>query len=256
MIVPGVGEPVVSPVDWVGRSGFRPLCDRCVLVFWDRLLGAVRDSLERVLVVEERPRVPATLGGVVGELGGARACAYRVWSGAPAAAMALEFLIAAGIRRFLVLGGCGAIHPSVGVFDVVAPSWGIREEGTSYHYLSPDLVPRPSRKALELLVTELGDAARELGVRLHVGGVWSTDAVFRETWDKVQRYSSRGALCVDMESTALMAVAMYRGVELGLAHIVTDELYTGTWRPYSDRERMARVEKRVVLSVLRALARM
>ncbi len=256
LIVPGAGEPVVSPMDWVRRSRFRPLCDRCVLVFWDRLLSAVRDSLERVLVAEERPRVPATLGGVVGELGGARVCAYRVWSGAPAAAMALEFLVAAGIRRFIVLGGCGAINPSVGVFDIVVPSWGIREEGTSYHYLPPGVVPRPSGKALRLLVAELRDAARELGVGLHVGGVWSIDAVFRETRDKVRKYSSMGALCVDMESTDLMAVAAYRGVELGLAHIVTDELYTGSWRVYSDRERMARVEKRVALAALSALARM
>jgi len=109
---------------------------------------------------------------------------------------------------------------------------------------------------LRPLVAELRDAARELGVGLHVGGVWSIDAVFRETRDKVRKYSSMGVLCVDMESTGLMAVAVYRGVELGLAHIVTDELYTGSWRVYSDCERMARVEKRVALAALSALAKM
>ncbi len=92
-------------------------------------------------------------------------------------------------------------------------------------------------------------------MNLHVGGIWTTDAIFRQTRDKVRKYSSEGVLAVDMESTALMAIAMYRGVELGIAHVVTDELYGEKWTMYSDDDMMARVEKEVVQSLIEVLAR-
>jgi len=46
-----------------------------------------------------------------------------------------------------------------------------------------------------------------------------------------------------MESTALMSVAMYRGVELDLVHVVTDQLYGDIWTMYSDDNRMTEAEK-------------
>jgi len=159
------------------------------------------------------------------------------------------------VKRFLVLGACGAIHPLVRILDIVVPTWGIREEGTSYHYLPPHVVPKPSERIVEILRRELDPVARGLGAGLHLGGVWSTDAVYRETRDKVRRYSEMNALCVDMESTALMSVAMYRGVELGIALIVTDELHGEKWRFCRDRERAELLEREVTRALLEALAK-
>ena len=154
----------------------------------------------------------------------------------------------------MVLGKCGAVSPSVRVYDVVVPTWGVREEGTSYHYLPPAVTPEPSRALTSLLAARLRHALQGLGVRLHLGGIWSTDAIFRETQDKVERYASMGVLCVDMESAALMAVAAYRGLEIALAHTVTDEPHTPRWRMYEDPGRMARVEEAVARAALEALA--
>ena len=174
--------------------------------------------------------------------------------GAPAAAMAMELLIAAGVRRFILFGGCGAIHPSVKIYDLVVPTWGIREEGTSYHYLPPDVVPKPSSYVSKAIEEKLRPVTKELGINLHVGGIWTTDAIFRQTRDKVRKYSSKGVLSVDMESTALMAVAMYRGVELGIIHVVTDELYGRRWTMYQDDDKMAKIEKKVVETLIEILA--
>jgi len=54
--------------------------------------------------------------------------------GAPATIMALELMIALGLRRCIVIGYAGAINPRLRMTDILLPTWGIREEGTSYHY--------------------------------------------------------------------------------------------------------------------------
>jgi len=52
-----------------------------------------------------------------------------------------------------------------------------------------------------------------LGASPLTGGVWTTDALYRETRDKVEAYGARSVLVVETEMTALMTVASYRGAE-------------------------------------------
>ncbi|BES82529.1 nucleoside phosphorylase [Pyrodictium abyssi] len=196
------------------------------------------------------------LRSIKGVYRGKTICIVQLYFGAPASAMALELLIAMGAKWFVVYGAAGAVHPSVRVYDIVVPTWGIREEGTSYHYLPPCAVPKPGQRITRILQHELRRAAEQLGVKLHTGGVWTTDAIFRETRDKVQKYSAMGALAVDMESTALMTIAMYRRVELAVALVITDELHREEWHTkwnvHGDRER--RIEREVVAAAIRALS--
>lgn len=51
-----------------------------------------------------------------------------------------------------------------------------------------------------------------------------------------------------------MAIAMYRGLELGMAHVVTDELHREKWIIYSDDNKMARIEKKVTEPLVEPLA--
>ena len=252
MITVGRDEPVITPKAWLQMDDFKALCDGVLFVAWSRPLEYAKSVLQDV-AEEAKLKLPA-VKGARGKYGDARICVYRIYLGAPAAAMAMEILIAAGVRKFILFGGCGAIHPSVKIYDLIVPTWGIREEGTSYHYMPPEIVPRPSEKAARVIEAVLRPVAQELGIGLHLGGIWTTDAVFRQTRDKIEKHRSRGALAVDMESTALMTIAMYRGVELGIAHVVTDELHREKWIIYSDDDKMARIEKRVIESLVEALA--
>ncbi len=86
------------------------------------------------------------------------------------------------------------------------------------------------------------------------GGIWTTDATFRETRDKIRKYSGMNVLAVDMESNAFMAVAMYRGVDLGIALVVTDELYGDKWRIYQDDDKAQKVEEGMVKTMIKVLA--
>ncbi len=175
-------------------DSFKAPCDSVLFVAWTRPLEYAKKFL-RDTVEEAKLRIPA-VKGVIGSYGDAKVCVYRIYIGAPAAAMAMELLIAADARKFILFGGCGAIHSSVKVYDLVVPTWGVREEGTSYHYLPPDVIPKPSKKASKAIEKRLRPVAQELGINLHVGGIWTTDAIFRQTRDKIKRYSSKGVLAV------------------------------------------------------------
>jgi purine-nucleoside phosphorylase len=59
--------------------------------------------------------------------------------------------------------------------------------------------------------------------------VWTTDAIYRETSEKVVAYGKRGYLAVEMEMSALIRLAAYRSVELAGLLIVSDELFSLEW---------------------------
>jgi len=93
------------------------------------------------------------------------------------------------------------------------------------------------------------------GVRTLRGGVWTTDAPFRETVGKVHRYSSLGALAVEMECSALMAVAEFRGVRLAAGLAITDELFEGVWRPRFSAPEVDRARIALARAAAEVLAR-
>ena len=147
--------------------------------------------------------------------------------GAPMAVMLLEQLIALGARRFLYLGFCGALAPTLSIGDLFIPQQAIREEGTSYHYLPAGVEPTAAPEVIALLQAE---AARQ-GVQVRQGCLWTTDAPYRETAEKIARLQAAGVQAVDMEIAALLSVAAYRGCEVAALLVVSDECYHPTWRP-------------------------
>ena len=255
MIKPGEGKPVITPEKWV-REWNRNLgaeYDVAVLTFWGSPLELLEESLRNACEVKLRgiPIVRA----IGGEEGGLRVLAAQTYFGAPAAVVTLELLIASGIRRFLVYGGAGSITRKLRIGDVLIPTWGVREEGTSYHYVPEGHVPKPSQSLTRRLREAMFSTLTPHGSRVVEGGVWSTDAIFMETEDKVRRYANEGVLGVDMESTALMTVAEYRGAELAIALIITDELVPPEWRVPSkeDWRRIEGVERAILNAMINSL---
>jgi uridine phosphorylase len=141
--------------------------------------------------------------------------------GAPAAVLQMEMLLACGARHFLVLGAAGSLQEHAPIGSLVVPDAAVREEGTSFHYLPPDVTPTPS----EPLAARVRDACRERGVEPIGGTGWSTDAIFRELKKKVLHYRAQDVVCVDMEAAAMFAVGMFRGVEVAFLLGISDELF-------------------------------
>jgi uridine phosphorylase len=154
--------------------------------------------------------------------------------GAPMAVMLLEQLIALGARHFLYVGFCGALATSYQIGDYFLPNQAMREEGTSYHYLPAEVIPTSSVRLNAILLTQ----AANRHVLVRQGPIWSTDAPYRETAQKIQHYQNAGVHAVDMEMAALFAVSHYRGCEITALLIVSDECYHTTWKPGFGMQRL------------------
>jgi len=151
------------------------------------------------------------------------------------AAMALEQLIAMGGKRFILFGTCGALVPALPVGSVFMPQDAVSEEGVSAHY---PLAAPPSASAALALEVESFLARRGLAVTK--GKIWTTDAPYRETREKVARYAGMGCAAVDMEFSALIAVAAFRKVELVAVMVASDALWGDAWQPgFSSKEFVA-----------------
>ena len=147
--------------------------------------------------------------------------------GAPTAVFLLERIIALGGRTILTLGTCGSLQPDLPVGEMVLPVEALSEEGTSVHYGLHGSIARP----LPGLYSGLEKFLTEKGLPFRKGRIWTTDAPFRETVEKVSRYRDRGILAVDMETSALMTASAFRGVSLAGLLVVSDELGSLKWRP-------------------------
>jgi uridine phosphorylase len=154
--------------------------------------------------------------------------------GSPHAVMGMEKAVALGAKRIWAFGWCGSIEPSLKIGDLLVPSRAFSEEGTSRHYPIGDRQPASA----ESLNRILGTALKKGGFNFREGPVWTTDAPYRETPEKVLSFRRRGALAVEMEMCALMTLAIYRGVSMAGLLVVSDELSDLKWRPgFSSPER-------------------
>jgi purine-nucleoside phosphorylase len=77
---------------------------------------------------------------------------------------------------------------------------------------------------------KLRAALKGEGMPFKQGPVWTTDAPYRETADKVKRYQTDGVLGVDMETSALFTVAAFRGIQAASLLVVSDDLSRLKWR--------------------------
>lgn len=160
--------------------------------------------------------------------------------GSPQGVMILEKLVALGARRVIFLGWTGGLSPVLSPGDLILPDEAISEEGTSRHY-SRERRPRPSSTLLQ----EVQQALKDHGLLFHQGPVWTTDAPYRERIDKIKIFQSRGVLGVEMETSAIFTVSIFRGIEAVAVLIVSDDLSGMTWRHGFREARFLRVRKEV-----------
>ena len=113
-------------------------------------------------------------------------CLCEAPMGAPVAASCLDWLIACGVRRVVAAGSCGALV-DLPENAFVLPKRALRDEGTSFHYL-------PAARWIDLD----GDVRGQIegvfaaeGLPFVETDTWTTDAIFRETAEKIGRWSAR-----------------------------------------------------------------
>lgn len=148
---------------------------------------------------------------------------------APSCVAMLEELHALGAKRFVVFGNCGVLNQQIRDCGIIIPTAAVRDEGTSFHYAPPsDEIPaNPKYRG------EFEAILRETGVDFTEGKVWTTDAFYRETRAKFEKRKAQGCVCVDMECSALMALAQFRGIDVFEFFYAGDNLDREQWDPRS-----------------------
>ncbi len=146
--------------------------------------------------------------------------------GAPYAVMLLETLAAWGAKQVIFLGWCGSISAAVSIGDILVPTLAWIDEGTSQAYSS-----KPVASPSDALTRSVKSALQSSALPFHEGAIWTTDAIFRETPEKVTYFQNKGALAVEMELSALFTVSAFLDVALSAILVVSDDLSRLSWNP-------------------------
>lgn len=152
---------------------------------------------------------------------------YQSMIGAPACVLQYEEMIALGIKNLVLVGSCGCLDKSIEEFSIIIPHEAVRDEGTSYHYYPKNDEIRMNARVVKILEKVLKQRENSY-IKTKT---WTNDAFYRETKAKVKRRKDMGCRVVDMECSAMIAVARFRKVNFGQLFYSADNLDSDYWDP-------------------------
>lgn len=126
------------------------------------------------------------------------------------------------------------MDPSIQVGQLLVVDGAIRDEGFSYHYIAPSRYIYTDPETTQKITSYL-DARSISYLR---GLTWTTDAIFRETSDRILQRKKEGAKIVEMEQAGCIAVSQFRGFQYGALIYGGDDVSQEEWdgRGWRSRE--------------------
>jgi uridine phosphorylase len=198
--------------------------EHCVICFFKEVIDKILVGNKARILVEQKWEDGAHPIYEI-EFKGERLAFFHPGIGAPLSAALLEDVIALGCKKFLACGGAGVLVKDIAVGNLIVVSGAIRDEGVSYHYLPPGREVVADQAGMNALTSALEKHA----IPYRVGKTWTTDALYRETPNKMSRRKEEGCLTVEMESAGMMAVAQFRNVVFGQVLYGGDDLSGTNW---------------------------
>ena len=154
--------------------------------------------------------------------------------GCPACAGNLDLFNAMGIAKVMFCGGGGVLDKNIEVGQILVVDGAIRDDGFSYHYIEPSRYiytdPDTTKKITQYL--------EENSISYICGLTWTTDAIFRETSEKIAMRKAEGAKIVEIEQAGCIAFSQFRGFEYGALIYGGDDVSQDEWsnRGWRSRE--------------------
>lgn len=213
-------NPIIKPTDFLEKC----LPEKCVITFF-------RKELEQFVREHDLPVIGYLHAEVLDipiydyRQGDEHLCLTMPFCTAPGAASTIEELRAMGCCKFVVCGGAGALVEGSAVGELIVPTAAVRDEGTSYHYIAAAREIACHPYALDTAVSAL----REMGIPFTLGKTWTTDAMYRETPDRIALRRAEGCISVEMEAAAFFAVSEYYDVPLVQLLYAGDDVSGTTW---------------------------
>ncbi len=134
-----------------------------------------------------------------------------------------EVMCNAGIKNIIRIGTCGALDENIKVGDLVVVDKVIRGDGVTPYYVDKNFQTIADKKITDTLY----ETAKAMGITIHRGTAWTTDALLRETREIIEAKRKEGAIAVDMVSAALLTIAQTYNVKAGSILAVSDNVITG-----------------------------
>ena len=134
-----------------------------------------------------------------------------------------EVMCNAGIQNIIRVGRCGSLDENIKVGDLFVVDEVIRGDGVTPYYVDKDFKTVSDKKLSDLLF----EIAQEMGLTVHRGKAWTTDALLRETREIVEAKRKEGARAVDMVSSTLLTICQTYNIKACSILAVSDNVITG-----------------------------
>lgn len=134
-----------------------------------------------------------------------------------------EVMCNAQIPNIIRVGTCGALNENIKVGDLFVVDEVIRGDGVTPYYVDKSF----KTVADKTIADTLYNIGKEMGLGIHRGKAWTTDALLRETRDIVEAKRKEGAMAVDMVSSTLLTICQTYNIKAGSILAVSDNVITG-----------------------------
>ena len=136
------------------------------------------------------------------------------------------------VENIIRVGSAGAISPQLKVRDVVFGQGSCTDSNYAHQFgLGGTFAPIAD---FDLLMAAV-NSAKELGVKMPVGNLYSSDT-FYDAAGRNMRFQKMGVMAVEMEAAALYCNAAYTGKRALAICSISDNLVTGEELPPADRQ--------------------
>lgn len=159
-----------------------------------------------------------------------------------------ELVCAAGVNTIIRIGSCGAMREDIKIGDFIIADSVLRGDGATRYYVDEEFkstVDSDLTEEMMMIFKNIGAA--------HKGGVWTTDALFKETKEIVNSYIRKGAIAVDMVTSPFVTIANLYKKKPAVVMTVSDNLITGQLG-FSDF-RFFEAEAKMINGVLELISR-
>lgn len=154
-----------------------------------------------------------------GDLGGHRIGYIKVPPGTVILEGMMRSLAFTRVDTVIGLGTCGALQPEIECGDVIIADSAKAGDALASHYGFEYGQRIPADAAL---TTSLSGFFQRRGLPVRTGPIVTTGAAFRETEEQIESWSQEGYLGVELEASALFALADWMDIRATIALMVTD----------------------------------
>jgi uridine phosphorylase len=134
-----------------------------------------------------------------------------------------EVMCNAGIPNIMRVGTCGSLDENIKIGDLFIVDEVIRGDGVTPYYVDKDFKTVSDKGISDLLFK----IAKDMGLNVHRGKAWTTDALLRETREIVEAKRKEGAMVVDMVSSPLLTICQTYKIKAASILAVSDNVVSG-----------------------------